>query len=245
MTQPDEAYFDVMAHHARTHWWYEGRRRLVQSVLGSSRGADDRGPLIDVGCGTGDNTAALATAWGGPVLGTDLSLYAMKAGGAKGVLMAYAEQLPFESGSAGAITSMDVVEHLDDDVVGLREYRRVLRPGGLLLLTVPAYQWLWSEHDVRAAHRRRYVARTLTAAVTTAGFAVERTTYFNSFLVPPAAMLRRTPLRRFAGETDEEVGESSPFVGKVMNGLSRAEHRWTRRHRLPFGLSILLTARRP
>lgn len=243
--QPDEAYFDVMAEHARTHWWYEGRRRLVRSVLGAHRRPGDEGPLLDVGCGTGDNVGALAAAWGGPVVGTDLSLYAMRAGGVKGVAVAYAEHLPFHSGAVGAVTSMDVVEHLDDDIVGLREYNRVLRPGGLVLLTVPAYQSLWSEHDVRAAHRRRYRTRGLIASVEAAGFVVDRTTHFNSFLVPPAVLLRRTPLRRLVKETDEEIGESSRFVTKVMDGLSRAEIRWTRRHRLPFGLSILLVARKP
>ena len=139
---------------------------------------------------------------------------------------------------------MDVVEHLDDDLVGLREYRRVLAPRGLLLLTVPAYQWLWGEHDVWAAHRRRYRVGGLCPSSEAAGFEVLHTTYYNSFLVPPAAVLRRTPLRRLVKETDEEVGNTSPFVSKVMTRLSNAERRLALRGWVPFGLSILLVGRR-
>jgi hypothetical protein len=128
--------------------------------------------------------------------------------------------------------------------VGLTEYRRVLTNEGLLLLTVPAYQWLWGEHDVRAAHRRRYRVGGLTAVVSAAGFDVLYTTYYNSFLVPPAAALRRTPLRRLVKETDEEVGNSSAFVSKVMTKLSNLERRVALRRSVPFGLSILLVGRR-
>jgi SAM-dependent methyltransferase len=246
MTQPELAYFDVMAAHARTHWWYEGRRRLVSTVLaraGDADGRGDRGTLLDVGCGTGDNIPMLQAAWSGVVVATDLSEYALRHARA-GVAVARAEQLPFPDEAVGALTSMDVVEHLDDDLAGLAEYHRVLGPGGLLLLTVPAYQWLWSAHDDRAAHRRRYTRGRLARVVDRAGFDVSRSTYFNSFLVPPAVLLRRTPLRRFGAETDEEVGASSSVVTSVMTMLGAAERRWTRRRKVPFGLSILLLARR-
>jgi SAM-dependent methyltransferase len=140
---------------------------------------------------------------------------------------------------------MDVVEHLDDDVVALREYFRVLSPGGALLLTVPAYMSMWSEHDEWAAHRRRYRGEQLTAAVEAAGFEVERWTYYNSFLVPPAWLLRRTPLRRLVKGSNDEVGASSALVDRIFTGLSAVERRWARRRRVPFGLSILLVAQKP
>jgi SAM-dependent methyltransferase len=202
------------------------------------------GPVLDVGCGTGDNMDMLAGVSGAPVVGTDLSAYALRHAGRGRTEIALAEDLPVASGTCGLVTSMDVVEHLDDDLVGLREYRRVLAPRGLLLLTVPAYQWLWGEHDVRAAHRRRYRVGSLAAVVEAAGFEVLHTTYYNSFLVPPAALLRRTPLRRLVKETDEEVGNTSAFVSKVMRALSNAERRLALRGRVPFGLSILLVGRR-
>jgi len=240
--QPDAAYFATMARHARTHWWYVGRRALVQETL---RRLDiPPGVALDVGCGTGDNMDAIALAAGRPVVGTDLSVHALQHATRGHTLIALAEGLPVASGRCGLVASMDVVEHLDDDLVGLREYRRVLVPRGVLLLTVPSYQWLWSEHDVRAAHRRRYRVRGLVSVVEQAGFEVLHTTYYNSFLVPPAAALRRTPLRRLVKATDEEVGNTSPLVSKVMTGLSTAERRVAVRRSVPFGLSILLVGRR-
>ncbi|MGE3619509.1 MAG: class I SAM-dependent methyltransferase [Acidimicrobiia bacterium] len=244
--QPDEAYFDRMAAHARTHWWYEGRRRLVAGLLGGRLVPGAR--VLDVGCGTGDNLAMLAEVAGGPVVGVELSAHAVARAplGPTGtrVAVARAEELPLAPASVDLACAMDVVEHLDDDVAALEEVRRVLRPAGLLLVTVPAYQWLWSAHDDRAAHRRRYVRPEVEAVVRRAGFDVERSSYFNSFLVPPAVLLRRTPLRRLAGEHDEEVGESSAAVGRVMGGLSSAERWRLARGRLPFGLSIFVLARR-
>jgi SAM-dependent methyltransferase len=202
------------------------------------------GAVLDVGCGTGDNMDMLSDVSGVPVVGTDLSAYALRHAVRGRTEIALAEDLPVASGTCGLVASMDVVEHLDDDLVGLREYRRVLAPRGLLLLTVPAYQWLWGDHDVRAAHRRRYRIGSLSAVVEAAGFEVLHTTYYNSFLVPPAALLRRTPLRRLVKETDEEVGNTSQFVSTVMRRLSNTERRLARRGRVPFGLSILLVGRR-
>ena len=245
--QPDDAYFDRMARHARTHWWYEGRRRLVGQVLEARLARD--ATVVDVGCGTGDNLPLFDGLTSGPVGAVELSAHAIRHaprsdGGARATI-ALAERLPYRTGAADLLASMDVIEHLDDDAVALAEYRRVLRPGGMLLLTVPAYQWLWSRHDVTAAHRRRYGQRHLAAVVEAAGFVVERVTGFNSFLVPPAALLRRTPLRRLSrAEADDDLGESTPALSRAIAGLGTAERRLLRRHDLPFGLSILLVAGR-
>jgi SAM-dependent methyltransferase len=243
----DERYFDVMADQARDHWWYRARRALVADLL-----AGELAPgatAVDVGCGTGDNLGALDGVAGRTVAGVELSEYAVRhaprsAGGRGRAGVARAEHLPFPTACADLVTSMDVIEHLDDDAA-LAEYRRVVRSGGLVLLTVPAYQWLWSDHDTWAAHRRRYSRRTLVAAVERAGLLTRRVTYFNSFLVPPAAVLRRTPARRLVKGEQDEVGASSPAVDRVMTGLAGLERRWARRRAVPFGLSIVCLAGRP
>jgi SAM-dependent methyltransferase len=247
LPQLDDAYFDVMATQAQVHWWYRARRALVAELLAGRVAPGAR--VIDVGCGTGDNLGALEEIVGRTVVGVELSPYAVRhaprtAAGDVRVGVSRAEQLPFATGSADLITSMDVIEHLDD-AAALAEYRRVLRPGGLALLTVPAYPWLWSHHDDWAAHLRRYTRRTLVDAVTQAGLRPLRTTYFNSFLVPPAAVMRRTPVRRLITVEQDEVGASSPFVDRVMTTLARAERGWARRgRRVPFGLSIVTLAER-
>ena len=245
--QLDDDYFDVMATQAQVHWWYRARRALVAEMLAGRLAPGAR--VIDVGCGTGDNLAALDDVAGRTAVGVELSAYAVRhaprsVAGDGRVGVSRAEHLPFATASADLVTSMDVIEHLDD-AAALAEYRRVVRPGGLVLLTVPAYPWLWSHHDDWAAHLRRYTRRTLVDAVTAAGLRPVRTTYFNSFLVPPAAVMRRTPVRRLITVEQDEVGAASPLVDRVMTTLAAGERRWARRGRsVPFGLSIVTLAER-
>ena len=245
----DDRYFDVMAEQAKVHWWYRARRALVAGALDGELAPG--AAIVDVGCGTGDNLATLddAAAGGGTVVGVELSPYAVRhaprgACGHVRVGVSRAEQLPFPTACADLVTSMDVIEHLDD-AAALAEYHRILRPGGLVLVTVPAYQWLWSAHDDWAAHLRRYTRPRLLATLEQAGFSPIRATYFNSFLVPPAAVLRRTPVRRLVTVEQDEVGAASPAVDAVMTALAGLERRWARGARsIPFGLSIMALARR-
>lgn len=245
--QPDDAYFELMADVAERHWWYRARRHLLVRLL---RGRMPGGGLaVDVGCGTGETLAALEVAGATRVAGTDLSALALSLGaharGQRTVVVARAEHVPFRDAAADCVVAMDVIEHLDDDVRALRELVRIARPGATVYLTVPAYQALWSDHDVRAAHRRRYTASQLTASAHAAGIAVERVSYYNSFLVLPALLLRRTPLRRLTKETDEETSMVHPALDRVLLGLSRLEQWWIARWRVPFGLSIVLVGRTP
>jgi SAM-dependent methyltransferase len=244
--QPDAGYFDVMADNAERHWWYRARRELVAEVLGPHIRPGD--VALDVGCGTGEVMAVLAQAGAGAVVGTDLSPHALAHAaarpgrrGAGRLLAARAEQLPFPDGCADVMVSLEVIEHVDSDLAALHEYRRVLRTGGTLLVTVPAYESLWGEHDDWAGHRRRYGAGQLGRTVARAGFDVNRTSYYFSFLVPPAYAVRRTPLRRLIGSTDEEAS-GSPLVSRLMAAAARAERAVLRRTRVPFGLSVLALA---
>jgi SAM-dependent methyltransferase len=252
--QPDDDYFACMAANAGGHWWYVARRHLVAdaftAVTSTDASREVSGVALDVGTGTGeflDTLAGLGDTDGSLVIGTELSevaaLTAARTGATSRVIVrALAEQIPLRDGSVSRLTSLDVVEHLDDDLAALREYRRVCHPGARVVFTVPAYAALWSEHDVRAAHRRRYRRRQLDAVVEQAGFTVERSSYCFSFLLGPAWLLRRTPLRRLVHVTDEEVSSTGGLVDRILAGLARLERRWLRRWRLPVGLSIICVA---
>jgi SAM-dependent methyltransferase len=244
--QPDDAYFELMASVAETHWWYRARRALVAELLaGRVRGVD---VALDVGCGTGETLDTLESLGARAAAGTDLSPAALgfaRRTARRRVVRSVAEHLPFATASAGALISTDVIEHLDNDVAALAEYVRVLRPGSPILLTVPAYDFLWSDHDVKAAHRRRYSAGRLEAAARAAGIEVDRVSYFFTFLVPPAVLLRRTPLRRLVRATDEEASSVHPLVDRAFAVLAALERRLLRRFRLPFGLSIVLVGTTP
>jgi ubiquinone/menaquinone biosynthesis C-methylase UbiE len=245
---PADHYFDTMAAHAGGHWWYRARRALVAQLLDGRVPAG--GVALDIGCGTGEVVDLLARLGAGVAAGTDLSdhvLHHALGGGRTGrgaILASAAERLPFGGHRADALTSLEVVEHLDDDLGALREYHRVLRPGGTLLVTVPSYQWLWYHQDDLAGHRRRYTRRSITALVEAAGFDVERASYYFSFLVPPAVAQRKTPLRRFMDDNGE-TSSSGRLVTAVMERLCRLERAWMARGwPVPFGLSIWVIARR-
>lgn len=241
----DDERFPLMARLEREHWWFSAKRALVLDEL--RRHAISSGAAADLGCGTGAMPADLLDAGFTPVVGTDLAPDALvlAARGRDGAwASSRAEALPFADGAFRVITSLDVIEHLDDDVVGLREYRRVLAEGGLVVLAVPAYRWAWSDHDVALGHRRRYTAPELRRALEASGFTVERVTYFHSWLVPPALVLRRTPLRRLLRGSAEEASFVGPRVNAVLRAVSGAERLALGRTDLPFGLSVLAVARR-
>jgi SAM-dependent methyltransferase len=240
--------FDLMRRLEREHWWFRAKRELVRQAVARHEAAC--GVAVDVGCGTGEVVRLLRAAGFGPVVGTDLSHYALTLaapaiGDAGSVGAARAEALPFADGSVACLTSLDVVEHLDDDVAALREYARVLRPDGVMVLAVPAYMWAWSDHDVVLGHRRRYTRRTLLATAGEAGLTVHRCTYFHSWLAPLAFLLRRTPLRRLIKSDAEEASFVSPVVNRLLILLVALERFVARRADLPFGLSVLLVAGAP
>jgi SAM-dependent methyltransferase len=145
------------------------------------------------------------------------------------------------------VTCLDVIEHTPDDRATLMELRRVTRPGGFLLVTVPAYQALWSYHDEANHHYRRYGRRMLRMTALSAGWNVERMTSFNSLLLPPAAAVRLMQRRRRAGNgqsTDLEVGAA--WLNDALERPLALEASWLRRgHTLPAGLSLLAVLRRP
>jgi SAM-dependent methyltransferase len=185
----EEAEFQAILDHEDRHWWYRGRLRIVRrevEQLGLPRGAR----ILDAGCGSGRVLDELARF--GDVVGVDLSPSAVAAAWARGhsVAKARVEELPFDDATFDLVTCLDVIEHTPDDVRALRELVRVTRPGGHLLVTAPAYQSLWSAHDVRNEHYRRYRRGSLRDAAGRAGWTLVRDTHFNSLLLPAAAATR-------------------------------------------------------
>jgi glycosyltransferase involved in cell wall biosynthesis len=239
----DDDSYRIMAEVEDSHWWFRAKRILALSQL---RGLIGPGrTIVDVGCGTGA-TAQMLARHSDAVIGMDLYqdalVIASSRGGGPRYVRSSASKLPLRSRSADAIVSLDVVEHLEDDIAALREYARVLRVGGLAVIAVPAYNWLWTDRDVKLGHHRRYTARSLRVAVEAAGFRVERCTYFHSWLLPIAILLRKTPLALLLNSSEEEASASGPRMNAILNGFSILERGMLGRLDLPWGLSILLTA---
>jgi SAM-dependent methyltransferase len=195
-----ELEYELQTHEVEDrHWWYQGRRRVLERTI--RRLALPAGArILDAGCGSGRNMIDLARH--GTVTGIELSptSVALARERERGeVIEGSVLDMPFDDDAFDLTVSLDVIEHLQDDVAALRELRRVTKPGGVLLVTVPAYQWLWSGHDEINHHHRRYNRRTLLAAAQNAGWHEQRYAHFNSLLLPIAIALRA--LERFKPAT--------------------------------------------
>jgi SAM-dependent methyltransferase len=227
------------------HWWSRGRRRIIRAELDQLALPGDA-QILDAGCGSGRTLEELVDY--GTVAGVELSPDAAEVAGARGcgeVLIGRLEELPWPSDNFDLITCLDVIEHVPDDRAALRELRRVSKPDGRLLVTVPAYQALWSYHDVANHHYRRYERATLRAVITDAGWQLERMTSFNTLLLGPAAIVRLAKSRfsRNGGGQDEQRFDlqlGPLWLNAVLERPLRAEANWLRRgHTLPAGLSLL------
>jgi SAM-dependent methyltransferase len=194
--------YELQTHRAEDrHWWYRGRRRVLARVI-DGLALPARARILDAGCGSGRNMVDLARR--GTVTGievSDASVALARERGAGEVIAGSVMQMPFADDSFDLAACLDVIEHLEDDLGALRELRRVVAPGGALLVTVPAYQWLWSGHDEVNHHQRRYTAGSLRRVAEQAGWRQARSTHFNSLLLPVAVALR--VLDRFSRKTTE------------------------------------------
>jgi SAM-dependent methyltransferase len=225
------------------HWWYRGRRRVLAAELGRLELARN-GRLLDAGCGSGRTLDELARR--GPATGVDASPFAVHAARARGhadVVLGRIERLPLPDHSFDLVTCLDVIEHTPDDRASLRELRRVTTPGGTLVVTVPAYPALWSGHDERNRHFRRYTAASARAAALDAGWRVLRHTYFNSLLLGPAAAVRLLERR---GRERSDLELTWPLLDRALELPLRLEAAALARGvRLPAGLSLLLVLSNP
>jgi SAM-dependent methyltransferase len=228
------------------HWWYRGRRRVLDRVI-SRLGLPARARILDAGCGGGRNMVELARY--GRVTGVELSPLSAEIARGRGVGEVVAgsiTDMPLATDSFDLAVCLDVIEHLDDDRGALRELRRVVAPGGMLVVTVPAYQWLWSRHDTLNQHHRRYSESTLLAAAADADWRCERTTYFNSVLLPVAIALRSLErVRPPSGESSLDLWLPPALLNRLLQQPMNLEAEIIRRngHRLPAGLSLLAVLR--
>jgi SAM-dependent methyltransferase len=227
------------------HWWYRGRRRVLENVIAEldlASGAE----VLDAGCGSGRNMVELSRL--GSVTGVELSDTSVALARERGygeVIAGSVLEMPFEDDRFDLAVSFDVIEHLEDDLAALRELRRTVRPGGALLLTVPAYQWLWSAHDEINHHHRRYTRASLQLVAERAGWRQTRTTYFNSLLLPVAILLR--VLERFDTKTTESSLDlwvpPTPVNWLLERPLALEAAMIGRGGRIPAGLSLLAVFR--
>jgi len=225
------------------HWWFRGRWAVIEALLSRTELPTDP-RILDAGCGTGGNLVRYAER--GRAEGIDFSADAVAFCHQRGfdaVKEAGLEELPFEDNRFDLVAASDVLEHVDAENRALREMLRVTAPGGAMLLTVPAYAWLWSEEDEKLHHFRRYTRRRLRLATKKAGWEPEIATYFNTALLPAIAAARQLP----GGSSEKaEVDRTPAYLNGPLSLPMRGEARLIAHGvRLPVGVSIGIVCRKP
>jgi SAM-dependent methyltransferase len=202
--------------------------------------------VLDVGCGTGYTLSRLPAgvrATGIDLSPTSVALARERAPGAS-IVQGSATALPFGDGTFDACIALDVLEHIDDDLGAARELRRVVRPGGVVLITVPALKLLWHAHDEALHHRRRYTLGEIVATTERAGLRVETQTYYNSLLFPLVLAQRvGGRLLGLAKDGDSDLRIPPAPLNRALGAILSAERHLVRYVRLPIGVSCLVVAR--
>jgi SAM-dependent methyltransferase len=227
-----------------THWWFLGRRHVLATLL-ASLGLPERAKILEAGCGVGGNIEMLTGFGSVEALEPDepSRAYVATRTGITPVGGYLPNDLPFKPGSFDAVCAFDVVEHVDDDRGAVTALSALVAPGGYLVVTVPAYQWMWSAHDVVHHHKRRYSRAQILEVVRGGGLDVVKASHFNATLFPLAASVRILKKLTRSQASDDVMPPA--WLNGLFRTLFGGEGAWLARHSLPFGLSIVVIARRP
>ena len=229
----------------QTHWWHVGKRERVLELVRRFRpaGSSAAWRALDVGCGTGGFLAALARV--GPAVGMDQAPEALdycRRRGARDLIPHDVARCPWPipDGAFDLVTALDVVEHVDDDAGLVAEMHRVLKPGGVMIISVPSFQWLWSYWDEQIGHRRRYTRPRVTELMRRAGFRVVWASYAECATLPAIAAIRWWKQRQVARgrPVASDHAAPAPLVNRGLLWYERLENRWLRWGRLPWGTSV-------
>ena len=237
--------FDRMAEQDQIHWWYVARRKILASLIAREAELPEDARILEVGCGTGHNFEMLKSFGRLDALEVDdaaRNLASTRLGAPVGD--APLPDLPgVPDGHYDLVALLDVLEHVDNRAESLRSIVAKLRPNGKILITVPAYQWMWSAHDEVHHHKRRYSRAQMLGLVRAGGLEPIKASYFNAILFPLAAAVRFAKKLARIDSSDDAMPPAA--INSLFRGLFSAEAGWLARHDLPFGLSIVVIARRP
>ena len=234
----------------KNHWWFRARRHILRDQLCALRWPPHP-RILEIGTGPGENLYSLYPA-DAVLAGVEPDPALAETARARGPIPIYeatAETLPaaLPDASFDAVTMFDTLEHTEDDLLVLERVKQKLKPGGYLVLSVPAFMFLWGQQDEVNRHYRRYTRKALVARVRQTGYVVTRATYFNTLLFPPVAAFRlaRRLLKRPAAHSDADFQYSLGPADAVLYALFSSEKRLLRFMNFPVGVSVLLTARKP
>ncbi len=238
--------YTQMAHVQATHWWFVARQKILRSQISRLNLPSDA-TILEIGSGTGANLGLLADF--GNVVALEMSAEAIALatqrcdGASRHVAMRQGrcpEDLTELSERFDLICMFDVLEHIEQEKESLAKLALLLKPNGHLLVTVPAYQWMWGPHDVHLHHKRRYTKQSLSAGCTTAGLSITRLSHFNTLLFPLAVLGRM--VEKYTGKKTSATNTPAAPINALLTYIFALERHLLARAPLPFGLSLLLLA---
>jgi SAM-dependent methyltransferase len=230
----------------QSHWWYQGMAAITAKVLERFYAPGSGLAILDAGCGTGGGLLFLSRY--GSVTGLDISAHALCFCAARGcteVTRASVMALPFRAETFDLVTSFDILyfEGIHDEIA-LQETSRVLRPGGRLLIRVPAFDWVRGTHDARVSTAHRYTSKELADKLLKSGFGIEFMSYANMILFPLALLKRFSERWRLAPQQDSDIAVNVGVFSGLLRRCLVLESRWIRHRRFPFGLSVVAVAKK-
>ena len=241
----ERAVFDRMAELDQDHWWFLARRRILKALIQRVIRPPKKARILEVGCGTGHNLAMLKEF--GRVEASELDRCARAVANKRLAGRVKEAKLPdlsmFERNGYDLIALLDVLEHVPDDLGSLRAIHRRLKPGGALLMTVPANPWMWSAHDAAHHHFRRYTKKQLEELFLRSGLEIQLLSYFNSLLFPLVAAARIVGKITRKDSADDELPGAA--VNATLNEIFGWEAALLGRVPMPFGVSLVAVVRRP
>ena len=241
----NQQLYAEMAFLETNHWWFVGRRRILSEILTKIVDLPTEPSILEAGCGTGGNISMFAQF--GKVSAFEPDADARRLASEKGTFDIrdgkLPQEVPFTPEGFDLISALDVLEHVEEDTASLFTLRNYLRPGGWILITVPAYSFLWSAHDENHHHKRRYSKRELVRIVKEAGFCPVTVTHFNTLLFPFVAIIRL--MKNMLGVHGiNDCTRLFPLGNAILKRLFSFERYLIGKISLPVGLSLLLLARK-
>ncbi|NUO81800.1 class I SAM-dependent methyltransferase [candidate division KSB1 bacterium] len=247
----EESLYHLFNEVQKSHWWFLGRAAIVTKLIEKYLSTRERisgrrvepNTLAEIGCGTGAMIPFLEKF--GTVYGIEASQTAIDLCRQDGFQNVYLHSdLQWQNRSFDALAFLDVIEHLDDDLEFVKHYLQWLKPGGWVVVTVPAFMWLWSEHDVINQHRRRYTRAQLRRLLETAGLKIWKASYFNSIFFPPIALIRlaKKLLPQNTGTPRADLNLTSSRFNTLFKVIFASERHWLAHFSFPVGISIICIA---
>lgn len=235
-----------MADREKTYWWHLGRLRIISAYVDRALRNNTKPTILNVGCGTGGTIDMLEKF--GTVDNIDISVDAikfMKQAGYSRITKVEGITLPFKTKSYDMVGAFDVLEHIENQTGALKEWHRVIKDKGAVVITVPAYQWLWSDHDVSLYHVRRYTTGRLKQVATEAGFVVEKKSYAIVFSLPMIVVFRFiNKIRGKATDSETSYVDIPNWLNGIFTYILYSEAFFHKFIKFPFGTSVVTILRK-